>query len=288
LVSRVGKHSAHQFFFTTTMNNIGKNSFDIGRMDALASGDSPLHRLDPRAKLITTLLFIIAVVSFDKYTLSAILPFFIYPIVLISLGGLPYKYLLKKVLIVSPFAILIGIFNPLLDRETLFHIGSIGVSGGVVSFLSILLRFVLTVTAALVLVSLTGFNAVCESLRKFGVPRPFIIQLLFFYRYLFVMTDEAERMVRARSLRAFNSRGMSFRIFISLIGHLLLRTLDRAERIYRAMCCRGFDGHFHIIRSMKIRYPEIIFMSVWVPLFVLFRYTNVPLNLGTFITGILQ
>ncbi|WAC08339.1 MAG: cobalt ECF transporter T component CbiQ [Thermodesulfobacteriota bacterium] len=268
------------------MNNIGKNSFDIGRMDALAAGDSLLHRLDPRAKLITTLVFIVAVVSFDKYALSAILPFFLYPIALISLGGLPYNYLLKKVLIVSPFAILIGVFNPLLDREILFHIGSVGISGGFVSFLSILLRFVLTVTAALILISLTGFNAVCESMRKFGVPKPFIVQLLFFYRYLFVMTDEADRMVRARSLRTFNSGTMSFRIFISLIGHLLLRTLDRAERIYRAMCCRGFDGHFYLIRSMKIRVPEIIFMSGWVSLFVLFRCTNVPLHLGTLITGI--
>lgn len=268
------------------MNNIGKNSFDIGRMDALAEGDSLLHRLDPRAKLITTLAFIVAVVSFDKYALSAILPFFLYPIVLISLGGLPYKYLLKKILIVSPFAILIGIFNPLLDREILFHVGSIGIPGGAVSFLSILLRFFLTVSAALILISLTGFNAVCESMRKFGVPKPFIVQLLFFYRYLFVMTDEADRMVRARSLRTFNSRAMSFRIFISLIGHLLLRTLDRAERIYRAMCCRGFDGHFHIIRSMEIRGPEIIFMSVWLALFILFRCINVPLHLGTLIRGI--
>ena len=287
MVSRVACIRSPNFFISN-MNNIGQNSFDIGRMDALALGNSPLHRLDPRAKVITTLLFIVAVVSFDKYALSAIIPFFIYPVALISLGGLPYKYLLKKVLIVSPFAILIGIFNPLIDRETLFHIGSIGVSGGVVSFVSILLRFVLPVTAALILVSLTGFNAVCESLKKFGVPRPFIVQLLFFYRYLFVMTDEAERMVRARSLRALNSSTMGVRTFISLVGHLLLRTLDRAERIYRAMCCRGFDGHFYLIRSMKIRSPEIIFMSVWVPLFVLFRYTNVPLNLGTLITGLLK
>ncbi len=284
-MSRVSSHRCSPDFF---MNNIGKNSFDIGYMDTLSAGDSLLHRLDPRAKLITTLMFIVAVVSFDKYSLAAMTPFFIYPIVLISLGGLPVGYLLKKILMVSPFAILVGIFNPLMDREILIQIGSIGISGGWVSFISIIFRFILTVTAALILVSLTGFNAVCDSLMKFGVPRPFVIQLLFFYRYMFVLADEAERMVRARSLRAFNSGAVGFRTFISLAGHLLLRTLDRAERIYRAMCCRGFDGHIRIIRPMKISYQEILFTFGWTLLFVFLRCFNVPLKLGTLIRGFLK
>ena len=270
------------------MNNIGRNSFDIGYLDTLATGDGPLRRLDPRAKLITTLIFIIMVVSFDSYTISALMPFLIYPVLLISVGNLPAGYLLKKVLVISPFAILVGIFNPWIDRGILFHIGSIGISGGWISFSSILLRFVLTATAALILISLTGFNAVCESLLKLGVPKPFVVQLLFFYRYIFVLTDEAERMVRARSLRAFNSRAMSYKTFIPLIGHLLLRTLDRAERVYRAMRSRGFNGHFHIIRSMKISYKEIIFVLGWVLVFMLFRFINIPVVLGNLITGVIK
>ncbi len=270
------------------MNNIGKNSFDIGFMDTLASGDSLLHRLDPRVKLITTLIFIVSVVSFDKYEFSALIPFLIYPAVLISVGNLPLGYILRKLLVVSPFAILVGIFNPFMDRGILFYIGSIGISGGWVSFLSIILRFVLTVTAALILVSLTGFNAVCESLTKFGVPRPFVVQLLFFYRYIFVLTDEAERMSRAESLRSFNSKAIHLKIFIPLIGHLLLRTFDRAERIYRAMCCRGFNGHIHLIRKMKINLKEVLFVAGWPLLFVFFRFYNIPLKIGELITGFLK
>ena len=270
------------------MNNIGKNSFDIGYMDTLASGDSLLHRLDPRAKLITTLIFIVMVVSFDKYSISALIPFFVYPIMLVSLGGLPAGYLLRRVLLVSPFAILVGIFNPMIDREVLVRIGSFGISGGWISFFSIILRFILTVSAALILVSLTGFNAVCAALTKFGVPRPFVTQLLFFYRYIFVLTDEAERMVRARSFRAFNSQAINFKVFISLVGNLLLRTLDRAERIYRSMCCRGFDGSIRIIRSMKISHGEIVFIFGWAALFVFLRFYNVALNLGALVTGVLK
>jgi len=270
------------------MNNIGRKSFDIGYMDTLACGDTFLHRLDPRAKLITTFVFIVSVVSFDKYSVVALTPFFIYPIALASLGGLPYGYILKKLLIVSPFVVVVGIFNPLIDKEILIRLGSIGISGGWVSFISIVFRFVLTVTAAFVMVSLTGLNSVCAALIKFGVPRSFVVQLLFFYRYIFVLAEEAESMVRAMSFRSFRKGAMGFRVFISLIGNLLLRAFERAERIYRAMRCRGFDGDIRIIKPMKIRPQEIAFVFGWVFLFVFFRYFNAPLKLGTFITGFLK
>lgn len=266
------------------MNNIGKNYFDIGYMDTLASGSSPLHLLDPRAKLITTLLFIITVVSFGKYTVLEFIPFFVYPMYLISAGGLPVGFLLKKVLLISPFAILIGVFNPIIDREIISHIGTIGISAGWVSFFSILIRFILTVTAALTLIALTGFNSVCEALLKLRVPKPFVVQLLFFYRYLFVLTDEAQRMERARSLRSFHSGAMNYKTFISIVGHLLLRTLDRAERIYRSMCCRGFDGHFRMAKSIKSGWKEFAFVVTWLILFIIFRIFNIPMKLGEFVT----
>ncbi len=268
------------------MNNIGQNYFDIGYMDTLARGKSPLHCLDPRTKLITTLLFILAIVSFNKYTILAFVPFFLYPVFLIAAGGLPAGYLLKKVLLVSPFAILLGIFNPAIDREIIFHIGNIGVSGGWISFVSILLRFGLTVTAALLLVSLTGFNAVCEALRKLGVPKPFVVQLLFFYRYLFVLTDEAQRMDRARALRSPHAGFMRYKTFISLLGHLLLRTLSRAERIYHAMYCRGFDGNMRRISAIKSTWKDGCFVIVWAGIFFVFRLYNVPLELGKLIVKV--
>ena len=267
------------------MTKLGKNLVDIGYMDTLAAGDSPLHRLDPRAKLITTLLFIVAVVSFNKYEVSALVPFFLYPIFLIFAGDLPTGYLVRKVLVVAPFALLVGVFNPLLDRQILFHLGSFGVSGGWVSFFSILTRFALTVSAALALLSITGINSLCEALARFGVPRPFVVQLLFLNRYIFALTGEAERMSRARSLRSFGRKAMSFRIFTQIVGHLLLRTMDRAERVYRAMLCRGFDGHIRVVRFSKIGGREIAFTLGWTVLFAIFRFVNISLVLGKTVTG---
>lgn len=267
------------------MAKIDNNLFDIGYMDALASGDSSLHRLDPRAKLITTLAFIVVVVSFDKYTFSALIPFFIYPMVQITVGNLPINYLIKKVFLVAPFALLIGIFNPLMDREILFQIGTIHISGGWVSLFSIMIRFVLTVTAALTLITLTGFNAVCLALEKLGTPKPFVIQLMFLYRYLFVLIDEAARMVRARSLRSFNSNVMAFGLFAPLVGQLFFRALDRAKRIHLSMCCRGFEGHFRTIGPMNFGPKEIEYVIGWSSLFLFLRFYNLPVKLGEIITG---
>jgi len=268
------------------MLKIDRNLFDIGRMDTLAMGDTPLHHLDPRAKLIATLVFIVAVVSFGKYELSAMIPFFIFPLAQIAYGDLPLGYLLRKVMIVAPFAIFIGIFNPLLDREILLRLGSIGISGGWVSYLSILMRFTLTVMAALTLIALTGFNTVCLALEKLAVPRPFVVQLLFLYRYIFVLTDEAARLMRARSLRVFESKGMGFKPFASMVGHLLLRTLDRAQRVHLAMCCRGFEGHIPILRPMRFGMKEVCYVAAWTMVFAMLRFYNLPMKLGLFITGL--
>ncbi len=268
------------------MSDISKSYFDLGYMDTLANKDNFLTRLDPRAKLITSLIFILTVVSFKKYTLLAFIPFFIYPISVIAIARIPLGYILKKVLLVAPFALLVGIFNPLVDKQIFLYIGSIGISGGWISFLSILIRFFLTVLTAMLLVAVTGFNNICEALLQLGVPRPFVTQLMFFYRYLFVLTDEAQRMERARALRSFKTGALPYNIFISFMGQLLLRTLDRAERIYRAMCCRGFNGHVPKVRTIKSSWRDYVFVLGWSSVFMTFRSFNLPLILGDFFKGL--
>ena len=270
------------------MAKIDKHFFNIGYMDTLASRQSPVHRLDPRAKLITSLVFITTVVSFGKYEIAALIPFFVYPVFLCALGNVPPAFLLKRLMLLSPFAVMIGIFNPLLDREILVRLGDMGISGGWISFGSILLRFVLTIGVALTLIAVTGFYAVCMALEKLGTPRIFVVQLLFLYRYMFVLVDEASRMVRARSMRALGGNGAGIKTFGPLVGHLLLRTMDRAQRIYLAMCCRGFDGQVRIMKPLKFGLLEIGFTCGWSALFILMRFYNIPTVLGGAITGLFK
>lgn len=263
------------------------STLDIGYLDLLSRQQTLIHHLDPRAKLLTTLSFIAVVVSFGKYAVTALIPFVIYPVSLIALGNLPPGYFLKKILLAAPFALFIGIFNPVLDREVMVRFADVGISGGWISFASIMLRFALTVSAALILIATTGFNEVCLALRKMGVPAGLSVQLLFLFRYLFVLIEESARMSRARAVRSFDGKGMGLKIFSHMIGQLLLRTIDRARRIHLGMLCRGFDGELRLLRVFRWKGRDVAFVLGWSALFVLMRRYDVPRLIGDLVFRVL-
>ncbi|MEJ2201984.1 MAG: cobalt ECF transporter T component CbiQ [Desulfuromonadaceae bacterium] len=267
---------------------IDSTLFDLGTLDTLAGGQSSIHRLDPRAKLITTLVFVATVVSFGKYEISALLPFLLFPLVLLHAAELPAGMLLKKLLLAAPFALFIGLFNPLLDRQILLQIDALQISAGWVSFVSILLRFTLTILAVLILIATTSFPGICLAAERLGAPRLFTLQLLFMYRYLFVLIDEASRMLRARALRSFDGRGMGLKVAGNMAGQLLLRTLDRAQRIHQAMLCRGFSGEIHLLRPGCFGGREILFTLGWSTCFLLLRFVHLPRIVGGLITELLR
>jgi cobalt/nickel transport system permease protein len=257
---------------------------NLGRMDDLARQDSPIHRLDGRIKVLTALFFIVCVVSFPPYTLGPLLPFFVYPLFVMSTARLPAGLIGKRLLVLSPLAILVGLFNPLLDRQPLLQVGTASISGGWVSFVSILLRFVLTVGSLLTLTASTGIETLCAALQQMKVPRLFVLQILFLYRYLFVLTEEAARLLRARSLRSFGRQGNGLAIFRSMAGSLLLRSLQRAEAISRAMYCRAFEGRIPIERPFQLTRQDILFFCCWTFLFGVFRWGN-PIGI---LVGLIQ
>jgi cobalt/nickel transport system permease protein len=258
---------------------------EIGRMDELAQMDSPIHRLDARTKAVVTLAFIVTVMSIPSREVSMITPFFLYPIALTSLGRIPMRPLLKKILIAAPFALVIGIFNPLMDKEPVTSFGPILVTGGWLSFVSIMLRFVLTVWAALALVASTGMYKLGTGLERLGIPRLFVSQLLFLYRYLFVVSDEAAKMMRSVALRSGDKSHLRLREYSSLVGHLLLRSMDRAERIYRAMTARCFNGEIRTIHPSNCHASDVLFLCGCLLCFVVCRTWNIADGIGFIITG---
>ena len=158
--------------------------YHIGFLDQLSYKNTFVHRLDPRIKLGVTLLFLLTVISFSRYEIFALLPFFLFPVLLMTLGEIPFMFIFKKVLLVSPFAVFIGIFNPLLDSGQISIVNGYTISAGWLSFISILLKFTLTVSTALLLVATTSFPGVCHALRQLGLPSVFVSQLLFLYQHL--------------------------------------------------------------------------------------------------------
>jgi cobalt/nickel transport system permease protein len=260
--------------------------YNIGFIDQLSYRNTFVHRLDPRAKLIATLLFLFTVISFSKYEIAALLPFFLYPVLLMTLGEIPFMFIFKKVLLVSPFAVFIGIFNPLLDSGQVLLFNGFTISAGWLSLFSILIKFTLTVSTALLLIATTSFPGVCHAFRKLGLPSLFVSQLLFLYRYIFVLMEESMRIVRARNMRSYGQSGKGINIFVRLLGVLFIRTIERAERVYNAMLSRGFQGDMPTLKRFHIKAGDIIFAVSVVIFLYIFRFYPATEILGRLAQGV--
>ncbi|MDI1246452.1 MAG: cobalt ECF transporter T component CbiQ [Rhodoferax sp.] len=260
---------------------------DFDALDALAAQPTALSRLDPRAKILATLGFIFTVVSFDRYTVAALLPFAFFPLLMAAWGDISLRIIGRTVLLASPFAVMVGMFNPWLDQRPLLTLLGYPIDGGWVSFASILIRFGLTVAAGLVLVASTGLPQICAGLERLGVPQVFTTQLLFLHRYALVLAHEASRMSLAHELRA-NGKAMPLSVYGHLLGHLLLRALQRAERIHQAMLSRGFDGHLRHRQTLRWQRADMLFLLMCSLAFVLARQLDLAHLLGQLVLDWLQ
>lgn len=265
-----------------------KAYFNLGYLDTLSYRDTFIHRLDSRVKLIVSFIFVVMVVSIPKYEVTKLIPFFVYPFFLITIGEIPFKIIAKKVLLISPFAIFVGIFNPLIDTNEWGMIFGVSITYGFLSFLSIIIKFFLTTSTLFLLIATTSFPGICYSLERLKMPQIFVVQLLFVYRYLFVLLEESFRMIRARDSRSFGKKGIDIKTFIRLISVLLIRTIERAERIYYAMLSRGFRGEIKINRRLKLKAFDIVFASAFICLFILFRYYDIVNSLGLLVFRVIQ
>lgn len=262
------------------MADFANSLYNMRLMDDLSRKDTFIHQLHPLTKILTTLVYLIIVVSYNRYEVIALLPLIFYPMVVFLIAELPVKQVLSRLLIIEPLIIGIGILNPLFDSHTI-AIGGLVISRGWVTFASILLKSLLTITAALILISTTGMNKLAYGLRMLKVPRLFVMQLLLTYRYIAVLIEEVARTVRAYKLRAPGQKGIQGNVWGSLAGQLLIRTMDRAERIYQAMCVRGFTGEYHTGNVPGFKAKDVLFLSGWVLFFILARVYNLPLLMGS-------
>lgn len=230
---------------------------------ARRTGYGLLYTLDPRSKILVTLAYLVAVLSFSLTSLSGILLFTVYPLVGSAMAGIPYSRLLRRSLLTLPFIIFIGIFNPLLDHTPTLRAGSVVISRGWVELLSIVVRGLLSVQAVMLLIMTTGFHRVCRGLRALGIPALFTTQLLLVYRYIHVLAEEAQSMDRARRSRNYGRRNFGLHQWATFIGQLLLRTVARAERVNRAMLARGFTGGLHTLTPLRWSTSDTLFLLAW-------------------------
>ncbi len=248
---------------------------DIYSLEQLASQNTFLHRLHPGAKLLTTFIYIICVVSLDRYSLSRVMYFIVYPVVIMALGEIPAGLILKRSAVALPFVVFAGISNVIFDRDIFLFIGSIPVSGGMLSLVTLVLKTVLTVSAVLILVSLTPFNKLTAELRRIHVPNLLVTLIDMIYRYVTVLGGEASNMITAFRLRSNGLKWPHIRDFGSFVGQLLIRSNDRAERVYNAMVCRLYNrDSFRFVRQ-DIKVRDLIYLLIVGSVIISFRVLDV-------------
>ncbi len=230
-------------------------------LDRLGYGDSAAHRLDARAKLGATAVFVLCVASFPKYEVAGLLPFLLFPVALALAGGVPARPVLRLLAAASPFALLVAAWNPLLDRAPHALAPGVTLPGGVLSFASVVLRFLLCTGAALVLVATTSLPRLLRALEQLRVPRPFVAQVQLLYRYLFLLVDEARRVSLARALREPGRRLPRLGTGKRMLAALLARTWERGDRIYLCMKVRGFDGRLPALSPARFAARDALFLS---------------------------
>ncbi|MCR5576291.1 MAG: cobalt ECF transporter T component CbiQ [Oscillospiraceae bacterium] len=262
------------------MNKMEKALYELSEMDELAARSSPIHRLHPAAKLLSTIAYIVVTVSFDKYDLSGLVPMLLWPVLLFQLSGIPVRTCFYKLRIVLPLVMAVGLFNPLFDRRIVLQLGTLAVSGGVISMLTLMLKGLLCLMASFLLMATTPIDKLCAALRMWHVPKLLVTLLLLTYRYVGVMTGELAVMTEAYHLRAPGQKGIHISAWGSFLGQLLLRSMDRAQELYASMLLRGYHEHFHYAPVRPFALKDALYAALSISAFLLLRYVHVAALLG--------
>ena len=242
------------------MTDIRSKTRELYALEQLADGKTTLHRLHPMAKLLGCIGYLICLISLPGDSLGRMAAFCFYPIIALTLGEVPFGMVFRRCLIVLPFCLLMGIGNLITQRQVVMLLGPIPITEGLISSLGILVRAVLSVAAVLTLIAVTPFPQLTGTLGRLHVPGTLIALLEMTYRYVGVLMDEAGHMSNAYHLRAPMHKGLEMRHMGPFVGSLLLRSFDRAERIYGAMRCRGYGGQWNVGRGAPMKKTDICYL----------------------------
>ncbi len=239
-----------------------KHSF----IDQYSDRDSFIHRLDPRTKFITTLLFILVVVLTPPSSWPVFALYFALIVILLLLSRLPITFVLKRSLVIIPFVLLIAIFIPFFKEGEVagsYNIWLWQVSvthSGIQVLLNVLAKAWLSILSLILLTSTTRLANLLKGLEQLRVPRVMIMILSFMYRYIFVLVDEVMRMKQARDSRNFGGKRLwQIRTIGNMIGTLFIRSYERGERVYAAMVARGFDGQSRTLDCLHFGHADAYF-----------------------------
>lgn len=268
------------------MSKVGNAIYEIHHIDTIASKDQWVNRIHPLVKFVLTVFYIGTVVSFHKYDMIGLAGMVVYPFAVFILAELSVKDSLKRLRVVLPLVCIVGLFNPFFDKAFVW-IGGIRVFAGVISMFTLMMKGIFSVLASYLLIATTQIEKICYALTILHVPKVLVTQILLTYRYITVLLDEVNRMTQSYSLRAPRQKGIHFKVWGSLTGQLLLRSMDRANVVYESMTLRGYSGDFAYMREKTVlRKQDLCYLVFWLSVMVVFRKIPVIVAMGNLVGGV--
>lgn len=235
------------------------------------AGDSLLHRLDPRIKVVVTLVLIVGIVMTPPAAWPAYALLWTLLGGLALLGRLGFWRVARTAGLALPFSLAAAtLMFTTPGNEVLRVFGLVVSDAGLARFAAILLKSWLAVQAALLLAMTTPFTDLLWALASLRLPQTLVAIIGLMYRYLFTLRDEAERLMRARAARSGSlanhrsggSLGWRARVAGGMVGSLFLRSYERSERVYAAMLARGYTGRMRALDPPPLRWQAVVLGGV--------------------------
>lgn len=188
--------------------------------------DSPVHRFNPKLKILIFLAIAILVIAVPGFHLGLYVFLVVSIIGLILLSKVPLSFVLKRTAVIVPIAFIVALSNFLSK------------SGDHITLYKTLLNSCIIVAMLILVVETTRFPVILKSLAQLKVPSLILILLSFIYRYFFVLIDEIERMIYSIKVRTYKRPDL--KTISTIVAMVFVKSYERAERIYWAMILRGF------------------------------------------------
>ncbi len=224
-------------------------------IDKYSECESLIHKIDPRVKTIVFIGFMLFVIFTPP---SSSFTFFLYAsllFLLIYLSKLPIGFVLLRSLTILPFVVMIAFFIPFMEERSAYGVSNL------IFFKFILIKSYLCMLCMILLTSTTKFVVLLKALEKLKVPSIMVMILSFMYRYIFVVTDELMEMKRAKNARTVGgSSWFHLKALSNMVGVLFLRSYEKGEAVYMAMCARGFKGEIKTLDQLSIGKLDILFL----------------------------
>lgn len=231
-----------------------------------------IRRLDPRVKIVVVFLFSVVVVVSNRFVV--LLLGLALGLSMALLARLPVKQVLARLVPVNLFIIFLWFFLPFtLQGKPLFSVGPlVGTHEGVLYAARISIKSNTIMAVLIALVASTSLLTLGHAMHDLKIPKKLVHLFFFTYRYIDVIHKEYLRLVNAMKVRGFRpgTNMHTYRTFAYLVGMLLVRSSDRADRVHSAMLCRGFRGNLYSLSAFSLRACDVISLILMLVLILAF------------------